>query len=612
MPTDQIFVCALVLVTMALFIWEKISADLVAIGALFLLLMVPFHNGEFSTWWQEGAQPILDHKKDLGKVFGTGAAVAVACMFIVGAALDRTGLVERFGAWFARLAGTNERRIMLVLAVIVIPISAFMNNTTVVVIFMPVILGLCRQNNLLPSRFLIPLSYLSIAGGMCTLIGTSTNIIVSERVAAKGLAPFGFFEIAPLGLIISVVTTAYLIFARRRLLPERATLASLINNEDGREFLTAAIISETSPLVGKTLPETALAKNRAMRVIEIRRSGNRLEQALDNIRFEPGDRVILKTHLSGVMNLNATEGLEVAAKSELGLSYVRTEKAVIMEAILGPRSRLVGRSLSELNFRQQFGVLILAVHRHGENLRENFENVKLEFGDTLLIEGSPERVRQLFEEKDFINLSEPKKRPEDRSKKAPIAIGVLIGLVILGTCNFTFLPFEMIALMAALIILVTGCLSSNEGYQAIDWNIMFMLFGTIGLGLAMDKSGAAETIVDFTVKHASALGPKGLLIALFGLTIIMTELLSNNAVAVIMTPLAIQLAQKLGVDWHPFVVAVMFGSSIGFAVPAGYQTHMLVYGAGGYKFGDFIRVGLPLDIIAWIVGSIMIPLIWPL
>lgn len=608
MPADQIFVCLLVLVTVGMFVWEKVSPDIVSMSVLFLLLVVPF-----------GGHPILvpsgkqDQLAILGSIFGNNAILTVTFMFIIGAAVERTGLVEVMGRWFGRIAGdSGGRRTMLALGLLSISVSAFLNNTTVVVVFIPMVLGYCRRRQLAPSRFLIPLSYFAIAGGLCTIIGTSTNLVVNGIVRQRGLEPFSMFEITPLGLVLSAGTLVFLIFFAHRLLPDRTSLAMLIDSESAGEVLVAAIVGADSPLAGQRLADTPLAAQKKLRLIEVRRSGNRVEQSLHDLVFEAGDRVIFKGHLSRT----DPDFIENTVKQSLGLSYIHTEKAVLMEGMIGPNSGLVGHSLSEVNFRQQFGVLIVAIHREGENQRENFERLRLEVGDTLLLEGSKERMSELFASRDFINLSEvqPPRRdgasiaPALRTGKSWIALTALLLVVLLGC--FDRIPFEWVALGGALLVVGGGCLKKDEIYAAVDWKIITMILGTLGLGLALDRTGAAKTIVHALMSVVGTWDHRFIVSAVLLLTIILTELLSNNAVAALLAPLAIQLGADLGCDPRPFLVAVMAGASIGFAIPAGYQTHMLVYSAGGYRFGDFFKIGLLLDLICWVLGSIAIPLIW--
>ena len=495
MPLDQLFVCALVLLTVAMFVWEKIAPDIVSMCALFLLLVIPFNGHPILSPQDKATQSAI-----LGSIFGNNAILTVAFMFIVGAAVEKTGLVEVLGHWFERIAGGGGRRTLLALGVLSISISAFLNNTTVVVVFIPMVLGLCRRPHLMPSRYLIPLSYFAIAGGMCTIIGTSTNLVVNGIVKQKGLHAFSMFEITPLGVVLAAGTLVFLVFFSRRMLPERPSLAVLIDSESSHEFLVAAIIAADSPMVNRKLVETPLSTMKRMRLIEVRRSGNRVETLLNELVFEAGDRVILKCHLTGVKGKSDVEATETLMKEQLGLSFVHTEKALLMEGMIGPHSSLVGRSVVEVNFRQQYGVLIVALHREGENQRENFEHLKLEVGDTLLLEGSKERMNELFADGGFINLSEvkPKAKPQSsapgyRADRSWVALLALTLVIVLGA--FDQIPFEWVALGAALLVVVGGCLKKEEIYQAIDWRIIVMILGTLGLGVAMDKTGAAKTIV---------------------------------------------------------------------------------------------------------------------
>ena len=437
--------------------------------------------------------------------------------------------------------------------------------------------------------------------------------MVNGIVKQKGLHAFQMFDIAPLGITLSLGILIFIVLFGRRMLPERPSLAVLIDSESSHEFLIAAIIGQDSPLVNATLGKSPLGAMKRLRLIEVRRSGNRVETPLNELQFEAGDRVILKCHCSSDQS---KAEIEAKLKADLGLTYVHTEPAVLMEGMIGPHSTLVGKSLVDINFRQHFGVLIVALHREGENQRDKFERIKLEVGDTLLLEGSKERMTELFASGDFINLSEvkPKTKPQPsmpgyRASRSWVALTALAAVVVLGSIDF--IPFEWVALGAALLVTLGGCLKRDEIYAAVDWPIIIMILGTLGLGVAMDKTGAAKTIVHYLMEVVGTWDKSLIISAVLLLSIVLTELLSNNAVAALLTPLAIQLGADLGCDPRPFIVAVMAGASIGFAIPAGYQTHMLVYSAGGYKFSDFFRIGLVMDLICWVLGSIAIPLIWP-
>ncbi len=653
MPLDQIFVFTLVIVTVAMFVWEKFSPDHVAMVALFLLFVVPFNGNpillpketaktealaeRMTTARAAGDQPQVqqiaaeirelsqkenkDQASIVGKIFGNSAILTLIFMFIVGYAVDRTGVIEQLGHWFERAAGAGGRRALVTLGLLSILVSSVLNNTTVVIVFIPMVLGMCRRSSLVPSHYLIPLSYFAIAGGMCTMIGTSTNILVDGLVKGSGLPGCGMFEFSALGLTLAFTILIFMVIFGPKLLPERACLAVLIDNESSHEVLLAAIVGQQSPLVGKTFALSPLNDMKRLRVIEVRRSGNRVETPLNELRFEAGDRVILKCHLAGVKGLSDLEALEATAKNELGLNYVHLEKAVLMEGMIGPQSELLGRSLVEINFRQQFGVLIVALHREGENQRANFERLKLEVGDTLLVEGSKERMNELFTSGDFINLSEVKAKPtaapnaqqQLRKSRSWIAMLALAMVVVVGTIAGERVPFEWVALGAALLVVLGGCLSKEEIYHAVEWKILVMKIGMLALGVAMARTKADRTLVDALLSVVGKWDLRYVISAVLALTIIMGEMISHSAVAALLTPIVITLGQGLGMDNpRPFIAAVMMGASLGFAIPSAYQTHMLVHSAGGYKFSDFLRVGLALDFVCWAVGSVAIPIIWHL
>jgi len=591
MDFNQIFVCIILVVVFIAFVKEWFSPDLVAMGAFVLLL---------------GAG-ILPEEKALA-VFSNPAPIIVSCMFVLSAALERTGTIEALGEWFGKLAGTREMRILVILMLIVAPLSAFVNNTPVVVVFMPILLALARKHDLVASRFLIPLSYAAIVGGTCTIIGTSTNLVASGIAKEGGLEEFGMFEVSKLGVIFVGVTFFYMLFIGRKLLPDRVTLSTLFESDEGKEFLTVAIISKDSELIGKKIKDSRLGKIRNFRVIEVVRSGNKLTISIDQIVFEEGDQLLVKTRVEGVMDAGETTGIEIGVEGELGLQSLRTDSAILIEGVIGPGSSLVGRSLKDLNFRERFGVIILAVHRRGVNLRDSFENVKLAFGDTILVEGGVERINTLSQERDFINLSQPKGRSIRRSK-VPFAVGAL--LLFMGLASFKVAPLIVLALGAALFTLFTRCIEPSEAYESIDWKVVFMIFGMLGLGTALQEVKVIENIAIKVTDWAAILNNIHVLVAvIYLITAVLTEIISNNAVAALLTPIAITIGVALDLDPRPLVVAVMFAASASFSTPIGYQTNTYVYGAGGYKFTDFSRVGIPLALILWALSTWLIPLMW--
>ena len=591
MDFNQIVVCILLVLVFVAFIKEWFSPDLVAMGAFVLLLAIG----------------VLDEKSALA-VFSNPAPIIVSCMFVLSAALERTGTIEALGEWFEKLAGKKELRVLLVLMLIVAVLSAFVNNTPVVVVFMPIVLALARKHDLIASRFLIPLSYAAIVGGTCTIIGTSTNLVASGIAKESGLDEFGMFEVSKLGIVFVIVTFIYMLLIGRKLLPDRVTLSTLFDSSAGKEFLTSVIISEESELIGKKISETSLSKIRDFRIIEVSRSGKKINSPLKDIIFNSGDQLLVKSRVSGVVDVGGSSGVELGFEGGLGLQELQTESAVLIEGVIGPGSSLVGRSIKELNFREKYDVIILALHRRGVNLRDKFEDVRLAFGDTILVEGAPAKINALSQERDFINLSQSNCRPLRRSK-VPFAVGALLLFMVLAA--FKAAPLIVLALGAALLTLFSRCLEPSEAYEAIDWKVIFMIFGMLGLGTALQKVQVIQILADSLTGWALVLKNIYVLIALIYLvTAILTELISNNAVAALLTPVAISVAHAMDLDARPLVVAVMFAASASFSTPIGYQTNTYIYGAGGYKFSDFTRVGIPLTIILWAVSVILIPMMW--
>lgn len=585
-------VLLLVVVVFFGFVRERLPPDVVALSAVAVLVAL----GILST-------------ADVLSVFSNSAPITVAAMFVLSAALERTGVIDGMGRLVSRAAKWSPAIALLALMGTAMVLSAFINNTPVVVILTPVVISLAQAQGQSASKLLIPLSFASIFGGTTTLIGTSTNILADGVAQRYGLAPFWMFEITAAGVIMGAAGIAYLLLAGRWLLPDRDILANILPSTKDRHFLADVLVPLGSPLVGKKLKDAGLTENQGFWVIDVIRNDVSQRWKVNELELRAGDRIVIRSKAGDMLGLR--EAGDVAFEAETGHAFepIGASETVLMEGIVGPHSRLIGRRRAELNFRRLYGAYILAVHRQGENLSQKFDEIRLQMGDTILLEGPPQSMRRLFDYRELVNLVQPSEKPVRRAKARIATTAVLLVMVLAA---FDVLPIAALALMAATAVVAFGCLETEEAYGSIRWNILMLIFGMLALGIAMEKTGAGQLIVENFAALVSGLGPIAVLAAVYIITSILTEVMSNNAAAILLTPIAIGLAHQLGVDPRPFVVAVMFAASASFATPIGYQTNTFVYSAGGYRFTDFLKIGLPLNLLFATIAVLIIPMFWPL
>jgi di/tricarboxylate transporter len=600
---EEIFVCLLLLGALISFVWERIPTDMTAI-ILFGVLIV----GSFLP--VDSSLPTLE---DLLAVFSNPAPLAIAALFILSAALEKCGLIDVLAQFLSKLTKLGYHGLLILMIFLVALISAFINNTPVVVIFLPVILTLSRKLDTPASKLLIPLSYASIFGGVCTLVGTSNNILASGIIAAEGYPPLGMFELTRVGLPLMLIGTVYLaLFANKRL-PIRETLTSILSDEERKEFFTEAFIRQDSPLIGKSFKGSALQKAKGIRLLEIIRNGVAVSDDIHLTELQPGDRLVLACRPSGFVQARSVEGLRLAVEDREGLETISAHEGSIVEGVIGPRSTIVGKTIHELNFRQRFRMIILAIHRRGINMRERIDSLPLEEGDTILMMGTDSAREQIRRGDDILLLDRPHTSSKDLRKKAPFVLVTMIGVI--TAVSFNLIPITGAAIVGVGIVLMSGVIRPKDAYAAIDWSILILIYGMLGLGTAMQSTGVSIHVASWlaSLQDLNLPGTWNMILILACLylaTSFLTEILSNNATIVLMAPIALQLGITLGVDPRPFIVAVCIASSASFSTPIGYQTNTYVYSVGGYRFADFIRIGLPLNII-YLIGTVaLVPFLW--
>lgn len=591
MTVEIAIVLGFVVAAVILFATEKLPVDLAALLIMAALLMSRIITPE------EGIAG-----------FGNTATVTVGAMFVLSAGLYRTGAVNTAGVLLARLARRSYWLLLAAMMLFIGTISAFINNTAAVAIFLPIVIGVASDTKTSASRLLMPLSFASMFGGVCTLIGTSTNILVSSLLERHGQEPLGMFEFTGMGLIFFAAGILYMFLVGVRLIPDRGIEENPAKMFGIGDYMTEIILQAEAKSVGTVLAESPLLRDLELKNVEVFRDGVKLADPHDLIVLQEGDHLKVRCDLENFRKLQHRRGIVLRHEFEQGVTEAKDRETMLVEAVVAPNSTLDGRSLKGARFRSRYGLTALAIRHRGHVMRENVETTILSAGDVLLFEMGPRELELLRSDRTFVVISEVE-IPAFRKTRTAIA-GAIVAAVV-AAAALGVVPILAGAIIGCILMILTGCLSLDEAYEAVEWKVIFLMAGVITLGTAMEKTGAALYLSRFMVSTVGEWGPTAMVAALYLFSALLTAFMSNNATVALLIPIVLAVADTLGVDPRPLVMAVTFAASLDFMTPFGYQTNTLIYGPGRYRFADFLRVGTPLNIMFWILATLFIPRFWP-
>jgi di/tricarboxylate transporter len=589
--TPEIATLLVILVSaLVLFSFEWVSVDIVALGVLLALILT-------------GLLP----PDQAFAGFGSDTVILILGLLILTAALVRTGVVEMAGRWIMQYSGQNPNRALNVVTVAAATLSAFMSNTASTAFFLPIVIGLARRAKVSASKLLMPLAFAAILASSVTLIATSTNIVVSGLMTQSGMQPLGMFELAPAGLPIVVVGVLYMLVIGRRLIPDRSDPEELTEEFDLSPYLSEVVVQPDSPLVGKSLAESGLGRDLDLTVLRLERGRKAIMAPNAQIQLKEDDELLVQGGRENILKVMNTAGLKLKAEVKFSEADLLASDTGLFEVILLPRSPLIGRNLKRLQFREKYGLQVLAVNRFGETIHNKISQLILKMGDVLLIQGDPRQISAM--EGRLFRVLGPVETNSANTRMAPVAIAIFVGALIAATLNLLSLPVAM--LLGALLVFLTRCITPEEAYREVEWKILILIGSMLALGVAMENSGTAQYLANLIVGGLGNSHPLWMLSAFFALTVLLTQPMSNQAAAVVVVPVAIQTALLLGLNPRTFAVMIAVAASTSFITPLE-PSCLMVYGPGRYKFIDFIKVGSLLTLVIYVIAILIVPRVWPI
>ncbi|MBN2044587.1 MAG: SLC13 family permease [Anaerolineales bacterium] len=597
MSIENILILSILAGAIILFVSEKLRVDVVAMIVLAALVLTGLVNIE-----------------EAFSGFASPAVITVWAVFMISGGLTRSGVADSIARFIVQIAGKNSARLTVIIMIGVGFMSAFMNNIGAVAILLPAVVSVARETNTAPSKLLIPLAWASLLGGNMTMIGTPPNILASGILETYGgLEPFKFFDFMPMGIAVLMVGTFYMLFIGRHLLPENSTGNVLTQNYQIQEYLTELRVLSGSPLIGKTVKEADLDNRYGLNVIHIHLCCQDSETAspTSEHRLEAGDELHVEGNPDSIIEAKQTLKLQAVPDRDIkSWDQDPSRQAYeLAEITLAPNSQLSGKTFREIDFRSRFGLSVLALRHHNQTFFSRLGDVPLSFGDSLLVQGSAEQINKIRLSRNFLLLDMP--RPETRQlSKAPVAIAILIGILLAISTGLLHVSIAMF--IGALLMVLTGTLTMEQAYQSIEWKSVFLIAGMLPLGLAMENTGTAQLLANQIINLIGGWGELAVLMGIFVMTGLLTEVMSNAAATVLAVPIAIDAALSMGANPHAFVMAIVIAASTSFLMPIGHQVNVLVYGPGGYQFFDYTKVGIWLNLILMLLTALLLPIFWPL